>query len=61
MDKIYTLYDEMLSWAKVAEHLEISASYLSDVTGGRREISANLAKKLGCRRKMVYVEVQDES
>lgn len=61
MDKIYTLYDELESWTKVADKLGISPSYLSDITGGRRDISANLAKVLGCRRKLVYVEAQDES
>lgn len=59
MDKIYALYDKHESWKKVAEELEISQSYLSDITGGRREISDNLAKTLGYRRKLVYVEVQE--
>jgi len=61
MDKIYALYDEHESWLKVAEHLKISQSYLSDITGGRREISANLARTLGFKRKIVYVEAHDES
>jgi len=61
MDKIYSLYDKHESWKLVAEELEISQSYLSDITGGRREISAKLARKLGYRRKLEYVEVRDES
>lgn len=61
MDAIYALYDELGSWVKVARKLEISPSYLSDITGNRRDISDKLAKRLGCRRRPKYVKVEDFS
>ncbi len=37
-----------------AEHLGISPQYLSDVLHGRREISKNLAERLGYERVVVF-------
>ena len=56
MDRLYELYDNHGSWFTVAEKLGISASYLSDVVRGRREISAKLAQKLGFVKKCEFVE-----
>lgn len=56
VDRLYELRDSRASWKEVARLLGISPSYLSDIINGRREISDKLARKLGCRRKVEYVE-----
>lgn len=38
-----------------ASHLKVSPQYLSDVLRGRREISRELARKLGYQRIVIYM------
>lgn len=41
-----------------AQSLGISFQYLNDVLHGRREVSANLAQKLGLTREVVFREAK---
>jgi plasmid maintenance system antidote protein VapI len=59
ISKLYELHDSWKTWKAVARQLNVSPSYLSDIVNGRREVSAQLAKKLGCRRRVEYVEDQN--
>lgn len=38
----------------LAQRLQISGAYLSDVLHGRREVSDNLAAKLGFQRTVIF-------
>jgi hypothetical protein len=47
--------------AKIAAfRLGISAQYLSDVINGRRDISEQLAEKLGYRKVVMFVPIESE-
>lgn len=49
---------EMGTQKKVAEHLEISEAYFSDILTSRRPISDEMAQKLGYRRVMNYEKME---
>lgn len=42
------------SQAAAAIELEVSRSYVSDMLNGRRDISENVAQRLGYKRTLVY-------
>ena len=63
-------YDEMVkvliqkridagSPAIAADELEISRQYFNDMIRGRRDISDNVARKLGYRRVMFFVKLEE--
>ena len=53
--KIKELVREAGSQAEVAEGLGISRSYLNDILQERREISGEIAAKLGFERQIIYL------
>ena len=55
LEKIKSMVDKAGSQAKVAEALEVSPSYIHDILAGKREISANVARKLGFERRTDYI------
>lgn len=62
-DAVVIMIEAMVNRAgsqkKLAEQLGISTAYLNDVLRHRRDISAELAKKLGLRRIVSFTEVLD--
>lgn len=46
------------SQAQAARLLKISRAHVSDMLRGRRDISENIARKLGYRRVVMYEEVK---
>jgi transcriptional regulator with XRE-family HTH domain len=55
LKKIKSKIAEAGSQTKVAIELGISVSYLSDILNGKREISENVARKLGFKRQTKYI------
>ena len=57
LEKIKQLVAEQKSQLAVARMLEITPSYLNDILNGRRDVSANVAMKLGFWREIHYVHI----
>ena len=55
IDKLFCM-SRRSSQKELADELGISPQYLSDVLKGRREISAQLASKLGYERVITFVK-----
>jgi plasmid maintenance system antidote protein VapI len=55
IDKVASLVKQRGSKKAVADSLDISPQYLTDILHGRRPISDNIAKKLGFRWKLEEV------
>ena len=54
---LYEMYDQWLSWKEVARQLHVSPAYISDILNGRREISADFARKVGYKRIISFEKV----
>lgn len=57
-DEILSIIEQMVAtWGSqknVADHLEISNSYMSDILAGKRLVSDEVARKLGYKRVVKY-------
>ena len=53
---IADLVQEWGSQNSVAARLGVTPSYLSDIRSGRREVSAEVARKLGYRREVFFTK-----
>lgn len=58
LDRLQKLVQQAGSQRQVARDLGISPAYLSDVLLGRRQVSAQLALKLGLIRTITYQEAE---
>lgn len=57
--KIKNMVKEFGSQKLAAFQLEISEQYLSDIVNGRREVSDEVAKKLGFQKLVVYEKIKE--
>lgn len=55
ISRLYERYGVLGEWRLVAKELNVSAAYISDIINGRRAVSARVARKLGCERRIEYV------
>jgi len=58
LDHILRLAEREGGYRALAGKLGVSVSYLSDVMHGRREVSAQLAMKLGKKRICIFLEAK---
>jgi plasmid maintenance system antidote protein VapI len=60
LEKIKAMVIELGNKKAVAKKLDISQSYLSDILAGKRNISDNIARKLGFKRSWI-AEVRNDA
>lgn len=60
LELIKQLVKDKGSQLKAAKHLDISPQYIGDIIAGNREISGNVAAKLGYRRVVGFVQIKKE-
>ena len=48
------------SQTAVARELDISQAYLADILAGKRDVSKNVARKLGYKRVIVFVKEETD-
>jgi transcriptional regulator with XRE-family HTH domain len=58
LEALKKLVSESESQRKVAERLDITEQYLSDILRGRRDVSEAVAKALGYRKRIVFDEIR---
>ncbi len=54
--RLNELYQQEMSWKKVAARLEVSPSYLSDVVNGKREAGPKILAQLKLRATVFYLD-----
>jgi transposase len=54
--RLNELYQQELSWPKVAKRLEVSAQYLNDVVNRRRQAGPKILSQLKLRSVVFYMD-----